>query len=415
MEMRKRTLSTALAITLTLTFDAAAQPAPGADGPDSPPPPPAKSYPSVKLYGLARLDAAYATQRMFHPQGGYWALSPSQPGADEPEFVLYPRWSRLGVEVEVTAPDPCLAVDAKLEIDFNNGGTAAGSESRATPRMLHAYGRITMQDFSILGGQTSELIAPLNYGGMEQVLFWYGGNLGDRRPQLRASYSPSLSRDVELNLAVAAAQSGAVDMADLDADQVMDGIASARPALQGLAELRISLGPIATQPLRVGISGHQGVKRLAVGANDERFRALAGAAHLVLPVSVFTLQIEGYIGENLSDLRGGIGQGLELRDVDNDGVFDEGATIPAKGGFVQLQLDPWAWYSVQLGAGVDNPKGIDPDGRGLNRTLHFGNTFEPHPRFVVGAVYDHYLTRYVGAALEDGRAHRLAVYTMVPF
>ena len=378
--------------------------------PPAAPPPPAKELPSVHIYGLARLDAAYSTGRMYSAQAGYWALSPSTPGNDEAEFVLYPRWTRLGVDVAVAEPAPGVKVDAKIEIDFNNGG----SESRALPRVLHVYGALTAGDLQILGGQTSDLIAPLLYGGLEQVVFWYGGNLGDRRPQLRVTYGPELGR-AKVVVAAAVAQSGAVDMADLDADAVMDGVASARPALQGLAELQVKLTARATRPLRVGVSGHHGGKRLALGDHERVFDVVAGVAHLAVPVSVFTLQAEGYLGENLSDLRGGIGQGVELHDVDGDGVMDEGRTIPAKGGFVQLQVEPVPWYTLELGAGVDNPKGVDVGGRGLNRTLHLGHAFKPYRAVLIGAVYDHYRTAYAGEATEDGLAHRFCLYTAVPF
>jgi len=390
-------------------FVSAPAPPPVAPAPVAPPPP-AKELPSVHIYGLARLDAAYSTGRMYSAQAGYWALSPSTPGNDEAEFVLYPRWTRLGVDVAVAEPAPGVKVDAKIEIDFNNGG----SESRALPRVLHVYGALTAGDLQILGGQTSDLIAPLLYGGLEQVVFWYGGNLGDRRPQLRVTYGPELGR-AKVVVAAAVAQSGAVDMADLDADAVMDGVASARPALQGLAELQVKLTAGATRPLRVGVSGHHGGKRLALGDNERVFDVVAGVAHLAVPVSVFTLQAEGYLGENLSDLRGGIGQGVELHDVDGDGVMDEGRTIPAKGGFVQLQVEPVPWYTLELGAGVDNPKGVDAGGRGLNRTLHLGHAFKPYRAVVIGAVYDHYRTAYAGEATEDGLAHRFCLYTAVPF
>lgn len=394
-----------------------AAPVPPVAATTAPPPPadaaPKKTFPSFKFYGFARLDAAYATRRMFSPQGGMWVLSPDTPGADEAEFVLYPRWSRLGVDVAVAEPAEGVAIDAKVEIDFNNGGPAAGTESRATPRMRHAYGQLKAGDFQILGGQTWDLIAPLIYGGMEQVLFWNGGNLGDRRPQLRVTYGPEFGA-AKVVLAAAAAQSGAVDMQDLDADSVMDGVASARPAVQGLAELQIKLDPEAKQPLRVGISGHYGAKRIAVGGSEEMFNVIAGVAHLSIPVSVLTLQAEGFLGENLSDLRGGIGQGIELRDLNGDEVMDEGVTIPAKGGFVQAQVDAVPWYSLQVGAGVDNPKGVNVGGRGLNQTFHFGNAFKPYKQFVVGAVYDYFFTTYSGP-MAEGESHRFALYTMVPF
>ena len=382
---------------------------PGAAAPLEPAAP-AKKYPSFKFYGHARLDMAYSTQRMKDNELGLWALSPSGTGADEAEFVIYPRWTRLGVVADVAEPAEGVSITAKVEIDFVGGG----SESRELPRLRHAYGQLAMGDFEILGGQTWDLFAPLIYGGMEQAIFWYGGNLGDRRPQLRITYGPRFGNS-QVVLAVAAGQSGAVDMADVDGDDVNDGVSSARPALQGLAELRAKLTPDAKKPLRVGISGHYGGKRIRVAEDDEMFDVVAGVAHLEVPISILTLSVEGYLGENLRDVRGGVGQGIALRRDPATSAIIDAESIPAKGGFIQLAVDPVDWYGLQLGLGVDNPKGVEPGGRGMNQTFHFANAFKPYKQFVVGAVYDYYRTSYVGDSNEDGEAHRFDLYTMVPF
>ena len=375
---------------------------------------PERKFPSFHFYGRGRVDFAYATQRMAHLHSGFWVLSPSTTGGERnsnvPEAILYPRWSRLGVDVVAAEPEPDVQITAKIEIDFMGGG----SESRATPRIRHAYGQIALGNLSILGGQFWDLIAPLEQGGGENGTFWYGGNLGDRRPQLRATLAPTFGT-TQVVLAGAAVQSGAVDMADVDEDSVMDGVASARPAVQGLVELRLGATDAGKKPVRVGISGHSGSKRIRLDGVDEDFEVVAGIAHLEVPVSIFTLRAEGWVGENLRDLRGGIGQGIELRDTDGDSILDEGKEIPAKGGFFHVQVDPVKWYSAKVGAGVDNPKGIDPGGRGLNQTVDFTSIFKPYQQFVVGLVYDYYHTDYVGAATKDGDSHRVQAYTMVPF
>jgi hypothetical protein len=320
----------------------------------------------------------------------------------------------------VAEPEEGVEITAKVEIDFHGASgddTVGGLASRELARLRHAYGQVAFGELAILGGQTWDLFAPLVYGGEEAGDFAYGGNLGERRPQLRATFSPSIG-DSQLVLAGSVSQSGVLDQEDLDADGRVDGAAAVRPALEGLAEVKVKLNPEeGAKPLRVGLSFHSGAKTIGLEGIDEEFRVLAGVAHLEVPVSIVTLSAEGYLGENLSDLRGGVGQGLELRDTDGDGVVDDAKTIPGKGGFVQVQLDPVAWYSLQLGAGVDNPRGVDPGGRGLNRTLHFGNTFRPYEHFIVGAVYDYYHTDYVGSATlgKDADSHRLTAYTAVPF
>jgi hypothetical protein len=378
--------------------------------PEAPADKPAVTF---KPYGFARLDAAYATSRMTNAQGALWALSPSAAGVDEAEFVLYPRWSRFGVDIGIPSGKDAVKITGKFEIDFNNGG----SESRALPRMLHVYGQVEAGDITLLAGQTSDLVAPLVYGGPETSIFWYGGNLGDRRPQLRVTYAPRFG-SAQLVIAAAAAQSGAVGMEDEDADSVLDGVASARPAAQGLLELRYKLSEKG-QPLRIGVSGHHGADRLRVAGEEEMFTAMAGVAHVELPISIVTLRAEGFVGENLRDLRGGVGQGVMVvaeKDAAGKVIGIQSAkSIPAKGGFVQLQVDPVAWYSLQLGTGVDNPRHVSEGGRGLNRTVHFSNAFKPWSAVTVGLAYDLYLTDYVGDALDDATAHRFASYTSVAF
>ena len=371
---------------------------------------PPQAEPSLSFYGHGRLDAVYATGRMQHLQFGFWALSPNDTnGGYEAESTLYARWSRLGLEWNAGDLVGAEAkVSAKLEIDFQNGGL----ESRATPRMRHAYGQVQMRALTIIGGQTWDLFAPLVAGGMEQAIFWYGGNLGDRRPQLRVTYAPTFG-PATVVIAAAAVQSGAVDMADLDNDGVMDGTAWARPAGQGLVELQFKMDTLGDNPIRVGTSGHYGGKTLAIGGSEQTFKVVAVAGHLELPVSIVTLRGELWTGENLSDLRGGIGQGLTLTDSDGDGALEEGTEIGASGGWVHLNVVPISWYSVTLGFGRDKPESIPVGGRARNDTLNFANIFTPWKPVKLGLVYDHYWTEYSGN--RDASVSRFSAHSMVSF
>jgi hypothetical protein len=92
--------------------------------------------------------------------------------------------------------------------------------------------------------------------------------------------------------------------------------------------------------------------------------------------------------KGLSDLRGGVGQGIEVTtaaDANGNVQISDAKTIPGKGGFVQVQVDPIAWYSLQLGPGVDNPRGVDP-GNGTPASLLSlrAPSSSPAPRAVTG-------------------------------
>ncbi len=365
--------------------------------------------PTLKFYGFGRLDAAYATGRMQNLELGLWARQPDANGDYEDEITLNPRWSRFGLDWDAgDLGGESAKISAKIEIDFHGGG----SQSRATPRMTHAYGQVQLGDFTILGGQTWDLYAPLIAGGMEQSIFWYGGNLGDRRPQLRVTYAPKFG-PATLVVAAAAAQSGAVDMEDLDADTVMDGNAWARPAGQGLVELKLDVDALGEKPIRIGGSGHYGGKTLSVGGEDEDFRVFAVVGHLEFPIRFVTLRGEVWTGENLNDLRGGIGQGLALTDEDGDGLFETGKEIAARGGWLQLSAAPVDWYSVAVGVSRDKLCDPAPGQRAKNDTLDLTNVFSPWKPVKIGLVYTHYWTEYVTG--RDASVNRFMASTMVSF
>lgn len=345
---------------------------------------------------------------MGNTQLGFWARSPDADGDYTPEFTMYPRWSRLGVDWNGGGLGGDVAtLGAKIEIDFHGGG----SESRAVPRMRHAYGTVQIGDVTFLGGQTWDLFAPLIAGGMENAILWYGGNLGDRRPQLRVTYAPDLG-PVGLVMAAAAAQSGAVDMEDVDGDGVMDGNAWAKPAAQGLVELRIRA--FGEKPLRVGASGHYGGKTIQVAGEEETFDVFAAVGHVEVPVSILTVRAEVWAGENVNDLRGGIGQGIAItRNVQNAEAIDDAEAIEARGGWAHVNLVPVDWYSVTLGIGLDNPREVGSGARTKNTTFNFANVFKPWQPVSLGLTLDRYHTKYQGG--DTAKVNRITASTMVSF
>ena len=90
--------------------------------------------------------------------------------------------------MKVFAPDiGDLKVMGRFEFDFYNPVTTGTNENKSTPQMRHAYGQVTGTDWSLLFGQTSDLISPLFPNTLNYTVGWFGGNMGYRHPQLRVT------------------------------------------------------------------------------------------------------------------------------------------------------------------------------------------------------------------------------------
>ena len=139
----------------------------------------------IKLYGFLRLDMDIDSQRPNNAQIPFFITSgDSRIGkADAGSFSVHPRLTRLGIDY--SGPEIAALNDAKLagkfEVDFENGGT----ESRQIIRIRHAYFKLDWGQFSLLGGQTWDVVSPLFPTVNYDSLMWNAGNVGDRRPQFR--------------------------------------------------------------------------------------------------------------------------------------------------------------------------------------------------------------------------------------
>ena len=160
------------------------------ESPAPPPPPP------LQIYGNVELDFA-------------WDLDRNQLGDPEPDplenttFDLSPRPSRLGARFHLPGPSGS-AVTGRVETDFV---TASGSENSPNLRLRHAYAEIAWADsgFSLLGGQTYDIIAPLQTDTIDYPTEQWPGDVGYRRPLLRVrqAFGPDPARRFTLEGAVA--------------------------------------------------------------------------------------------------------------------------------------------------------------------------------------------------------------------
>ena len=374
----------------------------------------------IQFYGFLRMDAAYDTSRMSDTQIPVFVRSedPNAPGAapeNQSEFTLYTRMTRFGLnlgggEVEAIG-SPKLT--GRIEVDFYGG---PASDSRNMFRMRHAWAKLQWGNFFLLAGQTSDLISPLYPSVNADMLMWGTGNLADRRPQTRLQYTLPIGGS-QLLIQSTAGLTNAIDRKDLDKNGVPDGEVSGLPTLQGRLALRLPLWKTAdgkSHPLEIGAWGHQAWEELDTpldGTEEDTFQSSVVGVDLKLPLYQDRLALiaESWTGKNLSDVRGGILQGINTK---------TGAEIHATGGFAQLSWTTTKTerYKNVLHAGIAMDDADDADlndgGRDLNYAV-YGAVQSVFGHFTIGIEYLHWVTEYVG--FDNGTSDRVNLYTIYNF
>jgi hypothetical protein len=359
----------------------------------------------LKFYGFLRLDLDIDSQHPNNTQTPLFITSPDPlaGGNTNGDFSMHPRLSRFGVDFS----GPRIAglgnakLSGKLETDFENGG----SESRQIIRIRHAYLKLDWRDFSILAGQTWDTVSPLFPTVNNDTLQWNAGNVGDRRPQLRAAYEPKVGSG-KLSLTGGVGLTGAIDSLDLDNNGFRDGEESSRPNLQGRIGYAFPVGH--DRNASFGLSGFYGFLKTArpiAGRTDYHIQ-LTNADFTLPLASFFALRGEGWWGRNMSDVRGGAGQGINVA---------TGREIRGRGGWTEGNIRLSRYLSVNPGFSTDDP--VDTDvpngGRTRNRAFYLANRITPGGNFLIGADYLRWLTTYKG--LRSGLDNRVNLFLQYSF
>jgi hypothetical protein len=361
----------------------------------------------LKFYGFLRLDLDVDSQRANNDQTPLFITSadPRIGKRGAGDFSMHPRLTRFGVDYS----GPRIAalrdskLSGKLELDFENGG----SESRQIIRIRHGYLKMDWDhQFSILAGQTWDVVSPLFPTVNNDTLMWNAGNLGDRRPQFRLAWEPKYGQG-QWSFAGAAGLTGAIDGQDLDNNGYRDGEESGMPNAQARVGYAHSSW-VKDQRASFGVSGFLGwlnTSRAIAGRTD--FHSQTVNLDYTLPLSSrLSLRGEGWWGRNLSDVRGGVGQGINLAN---------GREIRARGGWSELSLRLFRRWSLHPGYTTDDP--VDADipggGRTRNRAFYVGNRITPGGNFLFGFDYLRWRTDYKGFL--PGISNRINIFLQYSF
>ena len=333
----------------------------------------------VNLYGFIKLDVSYDTARTDVGNFARWVES-EELNEDDDQMNITANQTRLGLKFN--GPDFGGGKSfGRVEVDFYGGG----SENKANLMMRHAYMQLSWPgaDFSIIGGQTSDVISPLVPSTLNYTVGWWAGDIGYRRPQLRLT--KGFGDNVRLQLEVAATRS----IGDANSFSPGDtGEDAGEPAWQG--RLSLAVPTVKGKKAVLGVSGHYGREEYDLDLEDtnEEIETNSFNVDLTLPVTKWlTLKGEYFFGENLDAYLGGIGQGIDTVELEE---------IYSTGGWGAATIGPFSALTFNLGATVDDPDDDDLDvgARTINQS-YFGNVvYKVNSAVKVGFEVSYWLTDY---------------------
>ncbi|HOX06986.1 MAG TPA: hypothetical protein PK280_11340 [Planctomycetota bacterium] len=342
----------------------------------------------AKLYGYFKFDASWDDGRVDNGNYARWAESQAIEKKD-PESNMTANQSRLGLTLFGTDPGP-MKPSATLEVDLYGSGTA---ENKPEMLVRQAYMQLDFPDyqFSVIAGQTSDVISPLNPSTLNYTVLWWNGNVGYRRPQLRLTKGFTFG-PLGLELAAAATRNighdnGALDPGDTGED-------AGTPGVQWRSA--ISFPSLTEKPVVLGASGHWAREEYDTDTSDEHYNRTSNSVNLDLSLPItrwLALKGECYSGRNMDSYLGGIGQGINattLSEIRSKGCWGA-ANLRATSGW----LSRW---DINAGVGLDDPNNDDlgVGARSRNFAL-FGNATCDLGRGVsAGIEYMHLETDYLG-------------------
>jgi len=317
--------------------------------------PPVRSKYPIDLYGFVKLDASYDLSRTSVGNFARWVESETGRGKDD-HFNMTARQSRVGLKMN--GPDVAgTKTNGLVEIDFYGGGM----ENKNIPFMRHAYVQVDWpeHDFSLLAGQTWDVIAPLNPSTLNYSVQWWAGNLGYRRPQIRLTKGFKMG-DTRL------VWQGAVARAighQTGFDPGDSGEDAGFPHFQ--TRVAYSFPLLTKKHTTIGVSGHWGQEEWDLDAfdNARSYDSWSICMDATVPImDKVAVKGEFWHGENLDAYLGGIAQGVNvaLR-----------RRVESTGGWGAVSLGPFDKLTFNIGASVDDPNNYDISrgGRALNRAL----------------------------------------------
>lgn len=345
----------------------------------------AQEKPILTWYGYVKLDASWDEGLVNAGNFARWVLS-DDVFHKHSHFNMTSRQTRLGFTAVTKAGDAALT--GRWESDFYGGG----AENRNALQVRHAFVEaVWPSGWSILAGQASDVISPLNPGTLNYTVAWWAGNIGYRRPQFRVTRKVRTEGGAEIRFEGAASRTIGDEFTTVEPGD--SGADSGLPSFQGLAGFTV---PVGGRSLGFGLYGHRGDENLhgKLGGEPVHLQSSSLGAYLTVPLgSTLTLSGEAWAGSNLDDYLGGIGHGIQVRGTTANGVG-------ARGGWAELALKTAHGTQLNVGYSLDDADEDDlaRGGRDRNSALWATTIHDPGGGLRYGIEVSRWETRYVGMA-----------------
>ncbi len=353
----------------------------------------------ITLYGYVKLDASYDSSETHNGNFAMWVRRGDDYG--DGEFNMSARETRLGLNI-IGPGAGAMQSSGVIEIDF----CGSGGENTAEPRMRLAYLELDWPEsgFTLTAGQDWDVISPLNPQMLNTSPLWWAGNIGVRRPQIRATQAFGADEGPGLTLTGALLRTiGRTGNTFRDPERE-SGAASGHPSAQARIGFRLPVLDAGTTDL--GLSGHWGREKYdSDDDSTERFRSWSANFDIVQPVTEWlTLRGEAFIGKNLSAYLGGIGQGVNVQ---------QESEIRGAGGWTAAALTPVEKWTFNLGAGLDDARREDLNrgDRKMNSAVFANGIYSITDNISAGLELSHWQTKYRG----EGDEENLRVQTSLTF
>ncbi|MBU0570916.1 MAG: hypothetical protein KJ995_04650 [Candidatus Omnitrophica bacterium] len=349
------------------------------------------ALPEIELYGFIKTDFSYDTSRTNNPDAPGYVMSEDGVG-DDNQFAATAQNSRFGINM--TGPEIWNGqVKGKVEIDFLD----ATSDNSFRPRIRHLYLDVVFPGWSLLFGQTWDVVGPLGPATLNtNGWLWRAGNIGFRRTQARLTNILDLSCGDCITTRISANRNiGAGN------DTLNTGEDSGWP----LMEARVSYATrrLFDRKTEIGIGGLYGEEEFdrTPAASDDHWSAKQWGfvADAVIPVyDSITLKGEGFYGRDLNAFLAGIGLGANT--TKETGIL-------AYGGWGQVSYKMNDYIVLNSGYGIDNADKDDINsGQRTRNQIVFANViYSPIEHLKFGIEYSHWYTEYLNA--NNGENNRI--------
>ena len=369
-----------------------------------------KSGVSATLYGFASLNAAYEDSKSNNGNFANFVAASDLTNKNDAGWYLTPNLTRIGINLASGNDSVYIKANGKIEVDFYGGG----SGNAPTPRLRHGYGEVSFgkTGFSILGGQTWDVISPLVTPTLNAGVLNNSGDAGLRRAQLRLTEKiPVAGGSLDIAAAVVRTIGETQPYNTTSASET--GTDADIPTLQGRIGIAVPLW-VKDKKFGLGVSGHYGKEEIDLDDTGDTKDIPTWSANvdLNLPITgIIAVLGEGFIGENLDTYAAGIGRGF----VANSEKPKSVKSIEAYGGWIALQAKVIQKLAINAGAGIDKLDRDDIEtvgGREQNVSVFANATYNLTDAFSLGLEYLHIQTDYLTAGTQKVKEADLNRYQL---